>query len=205
MFLIGIQHDDPRVSELVSILKEEIIIQKDELVKLIKSNMEMMQKIYTDDFCVKKFDKFIAKIKDIYKEVKKNNSGNVAAYIPQLAKVNPEYFGVSICTVDGQRYSIGDCDIDFCIQSCCKIINYCIAFEQHGNAVHKYVGKEPSGVSFNALTLDSTGKPHNPCINAGAIMVCSLINNTNVSSSDQDLDMINPEEYEANRYVDIFL
>ena len=105
-----------------------------------------------------------------------NSDGGVATYIPQLAKVDPKLFGLSVCTTDGQRLNIGDTDYEFCIQSCCKPINYCIALEEHGvEKVHEHVGSEPSGVSFNALTLNPNGLPHNPVINSGAIMMASLV------------------------------
>jgi len=100
----------------------------------------------------------------------------VASYIPQLARVNPEYYGISICTVDGQRYDIGDTEIDFCAQSTSKPITYAIACEHRGeDLVHKHVGREPSGRNFNELVLNDEGLPHNPLINSGAIMTASLV------------------------------
>jgi glutaminase len=126
------------------------------------------------------------------------------ADIPQLAKVNPEFFGVAVCTIDGQRFSVGDVQVPFCVQSCSKVVTYAIAQSLHGpNKVHQHVGVEPSGRAFNQMCLDErnhdadiytirqlkkAGKhveaskinarpaiPHNPCINAGAIMCASLV------------------------------
>ena len=78
------------------------------------------------------FSKFTDTINEIYLETKKNMDGEKATYIPQLSKQNEENFGISICTIDGQQYNKGDAFINFCIQSCCKPINYCIALEDNG-------------------------------------------------------------------------
>jgi glutaminase len=84
---------------------------------------------------------------------------------------------------EGQHFSVGDSDTQFCIQSCSKPITYLIAQTEFGpEYVHKSVGTEPSGMAFNAMTLkpapvegDATRRiPHNPCINAGAIMAVSM-------------------------------
>ena len=78
--------------------------------------------------------------------------------------------------MDGQRYSIGDTNIPFTIQSTGKPINYAIALHELGREeVHKYVGQEPSGRMFNELVLDYNRKPHNPMVNAGAIVICSIL------------------------------
>ena len=82
-------------------------------------------------------------------------AGKVASYIPQLARQNPESWGVSICTVDGQRISFGDTKSPFCIQSVSKAFNYAIAASDLGaDLVHQYVGQEPSGRLFNEICLD---------------------------------------------------
>jgi glutaminase len=102
--------------------------------------------------------------------------GDVARYIPQLARVNPDQWALSVCTVDGQVCSFGDADVEFCMQSCSKIFAYLLAMELEGpEEVHRHVGKEPSGRRFNDLSLDRHSRPHNPCINAGAIAVASLL------------------------------
>ena len=81
-----------------------------------------------------------------------------------------------MCTVDGQRFSVGDATTAFCLQSVSKTVSYCLALDEHGTeAVHRHVGREPSGRSFNELALNPKGLPHNPMVNAGAIMTCSLI------------------------------
>jgi len=196
----GIRNNDVRLEHLLKYCNShEKLINNIQCKNLIHENLDIMTKVYTDNFIIKNFFSFSNEVSKLFYKIKKNNSGNVASYIPQLAKVDGNLWGVSICTIDGQRYSIGDTNVEFSIQSCCKIINYCIAYEQHGELVHKYVGKEPSGVTFNALTLDSKGRPHNPCINAGAIMTCSLINNYNLDISCLDGNM-NIEEYDANRF-----
>ena len=116
-------------------------------------------------------------ITQIYNEVKYDNKGEVATYIPELADVDDELFGVTIVTVDGQVFQLGDTDNNFCVQSCSKPITYGIAIENYGEeVVHNFVGKEPSGRNFNELCLNEDGLPHNPLINSGSIMSTTLVN-----------------------------
>ncbi|MFN8672521.1 MAG: glutaminase A [Candidatus Sericytochromatia bacterium] len=129
-----------------------------------------------NNFIIPKFKNFCDDIVEIFLDVKKNTEGKVADYIPQLARVNPEQFSLSICTIDGQRFSYGDSETSFCFQSICKPINYCIVHENLGEEkVHTHVGREPSGLFFNEISFNKKGLPHNPLINSGAIMTCSLI------------------------------
>ena len=115
-------------------------------------------------------------LNEIYDEVKGMSGGHVADYIPQLGCVNPDLFAISACTIDGTIIDIGDTDIDFCLQSCSKPLTYCMVHEELGREkVHSHVGYEPSGQSFNAHVLNKKGLPHNPMINAGAMMISSLL------------------------------
>jgi glutaminase len=78
--------------------------------------------------------------------------------------------------VDGQQFAYGDADDTFCLQSCSNPFMYCAACEELGiENVHCYVGREPSGKEFNAFTLSRDNRPHNPMINAGAIITHGLV------------------------------
>jgi glutaminase len=122
------------------------------------------------------FDKLKEVVEIAYNKSKLNESGAVADYIPQLGTMNPDLYGISVCSVDGEIFNIGDTNPRFCLQSCSKPLNYCIARDNYGlDKIHKHVGYEPSGQEFNAHVLNRNGLPHNPMINAGAIMVASLI------------------------------
>jgi len=122
------------------------------------------------------FDAFADQLRRIHAHAAEDLSGRVADYIPQLGSVPPERHGLAVCTVDGRRLSLGDADVPFSLQSCSKPVNYCLALEEHGpERVHSHVGWEPSGRPFNELYLDRDGRPHNPMLNAGGIISCSLV------------------------------
>lgn len=115
-------------------------------------------------------------IEKIYDNVAKIKGGKVADYIPQLANVNPDLFGISICTVDGQMINVGDTKEEFTLQSCSKIFTYLQACQgSNADTVHEHVGHEPSGRSFNEFCFNDDNLPFNPMINSGAIMVVSMI------------------------------
>lgn len=180
----GILEDDPRLRELLHDVnsqasKSNKTITQLEFNDILKQNA-LVKKSLSKNLVIPDFESFCKQIEDIFLETLNNKKGKVADYIPQLARVNPEQFAISVCTVDGQRFSIGDSDVDFCLQSSCKPINYCLALEEHGEEkVHSHVGREPSGQSFNELALNLKGLPHNPMINAGAMMSCSLLDRDN--------------------------
>ena len=112
---------------------------------------------------------FTDRITQLYSNIKATVHGGAnASYIPILEEANRDWFGISVCTVDGQRFDIGDTDVDFSIQSCVKPLMYAVAVEDLGlERVHKHVGIEPSGLAFNEVSLNEDGIPHNPMINPG--------------------------------------
>ena len=110
-------------------------------------------------------------LEELYRECGDDNSGEVATYIPELAKANPDWFGISIVTANGSVYEAGDTRQEFTIQSISKPFVYGLALEDNGRKTTlERVGVEPTGDAFNSISLDpGTGRPRNPMINAGAI------------------------------------
>ncbi|HIZ97685.1 MAG TPA: glutaminase [Candidatus Janibacter merdipullorum] len=103
--------------------------------------------------------------------------GEPASYIPELATVDPDRFGLAMATVDGTVYSVGDADVEFTIQSISKAFVYGLAIRERGlDAVLEKVDVEPSGDPFDELSLEEgSGRPLNPMINAGAITTHALV------------------------------
>lgn len=107
---------------------------------------------------------------------REDHPGHVADYIPQLAKVDPDQFGIASVSVRGHSYAAGDYRVQFTIQSMSKPFVYALALQELGTtAVCERIGVEPSGEAFNAISFDPSGRPENPLINAGAIVSTSLI------------------------------
>jgi len=175
----GILLDDPRIrqtTQTLGALDASLRINYEQFKEIARQNSSLIKNAILGNLAIPDFAEFAADLKEIYVNVRKSTSGEVASYIPQLARVNPEQSAVSVCTVDGQRFSIGDSEVNFCLQSTSKPVNYCIALEEHGEEiVHRHVGREPSGRGFNELTLNNEGLPHNPLINSGAIMTSSMV------------------------------
>jgi len=116
-------------------------------------------------------------IEDLHARHRLSAEGQVATYIPELGNANPEDFGISIVTADGEVFETGECDRPFTIQSISKPFTYGMALEAFGEEeVACRVSVEPSGDSFNSIELQSgTNRPHNPMVNAGAITVTALL------------------------------
>ena len=117
-------------------------------------------------------------IEDLHNTYRSLDDGAIASYIPELTKADPDWFGISIVTTDGQVFEVGDVQQGFTIQSISKVFTYGMALEDHGrDELFEKVGVEPTGDPFNSLIrLDEASKrPYNPMINAGAIATTSLI------------------------------
>jgi len=125
-----------------------------------------------------------ASLRQLHEQLLAHRDGDVATYIPELAKADPEWFGICLATASGSVYEVGDTSVPFTIQSISKPFVYGLALEDHGRtAVLEKVGVEPTGEAFNSISLEpGTGRPRNPMINAGAIATTGLISGKSQAS-----------------------
>eukprot|EP00937_MAST-01D_sp_MAST-1D-sp2_P003229 g3229.t1 len=191
----GVGATNVRAAAMLEALRREGILEDDARLLLAYRQLKLRDELDLSDFSVflgknllvgaalggqlviPRFSAFCASVVEMYTAVEPHRGGAVADYIPALAAVEPEQWAVAVCTVDGQRFSHGDAAVPFCVQSSSKPVTYCIALELHGEEkVHRHIGREPSGRRFNERVLKQPdGVPHNPYINAGAIMAASLV------------------------------
>lgn len=103
--------------------------------------------------------------------------GEVASYIPELAKVDPKKFGMHLYCTNSEHASFGDSIEKFSIQSISKVFTLTMAMQILGEDLWERVDVEPSGDPFNSLTqLEyESGVPRNPFINSGALVICDIL------------------------------
>ena len=142
---------------------------------------------------------------EVLQSVAADRTGVLANYIPELAEVDPERLGASIAMVDGELYASGDTDSLFTIQSISKPFVYALALADRGfERVLDKVGVEPSGEPFNEISLeDSSGRPLNPMINAGAITTHSLVGTETMNPAERMERVISGLSAFAGRSLDV--
>lgn len=154
----GIRCDDPRLIPLMQLLDSkhgvDNNIRLNSTMYLNNQNNEkisdcnqLILRILHDDLIVSNFQLLTDTITLVFGETKEkvsSSQGKVADYIPELARVDQNLFAACVCTVDGQRFCIGDSQIEYCLQSSSKPITYLQALTEHGiEFVHQHVGVEP--------------------------------------------------------------
>eukprot|EP00096_Caligus_rogercresseyi_P001029 TRINITY_DN1161_c0_g1_i1.p1 TRINITY_DN1161_c0_g1~~TRINITY_DN1161_c0_g1_i1.p1 ORF type:complete len:625 (-),score=135.22 TRINITY_DN1161_c0_g1_i1:129-1733(-) len=139
----------------------------------------LFNKVFQDELIIPDFGFFKEKIASIFHECLMKTDGDITKQKgPHICE-----WSVSICTVDGQRLSLGHASDPFTLRDLCKPILYAICMENLGEkVVHKHQGREPSGHGSNEIVLDYNNKPYNPLVESGGIMSSSLI-----------LQMVKPE------------
>uniref|UniRef100_A0ABM5FNK2 glutaminase n=1 Tax=Pogona vitticeps TaxID=103695 RepID=A0ABM5FNK2_9SAUR len=179
----GLWTSDPRLRDCMNLMQKAAqdpsaggVLNRELFRRCVSSNIVLLTQAFRKKFVIPDFQEFTTHMEKIFESTRGLREGKVANYIPQLAKCNPDIWGVSLCTVDGQRHSMGHTKTPFCLQSCVKPLKYAVAVNELGTKrVHQYVGKEPSGLRYDKLSLNEEGIPHNPMVNAGAIVISSLV------------------------------
>ncbi len=123
-------------------------------------------------------DRIQKTVVDAHEKQKNRRGGTNASYIPMLAKVPSNLFGVCVATVDGQIFAAGDAGYEFALESISKVFTLALVIEQRGpQEVLRKVGASPTGHPFNSVSALEmhNNKPMSPLVNAGAIATASLV------------------------------
>ncbi|KAH9523704.1 hypothetical protein Btru_040693 [Bulinus truncatus] len=151
----GLRETDPRLKECMQNLNsrqseisdrdavQNIFIDKETFRECITENIILIAKAFRNQFIIPEFEQFTQRIDELFWRAKANTHGQLASW------------GLAICTVDGQRYALGDAYDPVCLQSVSKPLTYAMVLDELGpDVVHQYVGQEPSGQAFNTIGLD---------------------------------------------------
>ena len=183
--------EDPRFSQLYSLLPAHEALSEGHL-ELLETD-DVIVRTIQGNLVVKGWKDVISICRECFEEAKVDCSGRLSH--PETATIltddvdsHADRFGLAICSIDGQRWGYGDSDYDWPVQAAMMPVNFGIFLEMHGiDTVLNHVGMEPSGQRFDALVLDERPVakdkppiPHNPLVNAGAIMGCSLMEGSTV-------------------------
>ena len=117
-------------------------------------------------------------IHEAYISLKDNKGGRNADYIPYLANVDSNLFGISVCLPNGEILSAGDCDYRFGIESISKVATAILILRDYGGeTVMKMIGADATGMPFNSILaiLLENDHPSTPLVNAGAISAVSMV------------------------------
>ena len=120
-------------------------------------------------------------VEQTYAECKSIQGGKNADYIPYLANIDPDLFGISLTLPDGTTISVGDVDYKFGIESVSKVLTAILILKQYGaDEVLRKIGADATGLPFNSIMaiLLENDHPSTPLVNAGAISACSMVKPT---------------------------
>jgi glutaminase len=130
----GLQPGDPRIAEALAALTaadgSARRLDFGQFKALARRNSSLIRRAMEGNLAVPDFAALVGDIDRMYRELLPLRSGTVAGYIPQLAGVNPEQLAIAVCTVDGQRFAVGDAAAMFCLQSVSKTVAYCLALDE---------------------------------------------------------------------------
>lgn len=178
----GIVIDDPRIRQTslgLKKLKDSDKITATVFHQLVSSHITLIERALTGNLVIPDFKNFASFITNLYNRTLQNEEGSISDYIPELASVDPTKYALSVCTVDGQRFNIGDYNKPYLARETAKALNYCLAYEEYDEqAIHERVGQTVKETGFDYLMLNQAGRPHNPLTGSGALMIASMLGQT---------------------------
>lgn len=153
-----------------------VFIDFEGFVQLVAPCARLFLKAFSEELVIPDWSTFITDMTYLYYEVDGKKEGENAQYIPILRQANSEKWGLSICSTDGQRFSIGDALVKHTMQSVSKPVTYALTLAKEGEQfMSEWIGVEPAGRPFNTQDLDpATNRPFNASINSGAIMAAGV-------------------------------
>ncbi|KAG7361753.1 L-glutamine synthetase [Nitzschia inconspicua] len=146
-------------------------------VDLVSPCATLFLKAFNEEHVIPDWTSFVSDMQIFFDQAAKDTSGQNAQYIPILRDANPDLWGISFCSVDGQRWSVGDASVKFSLQSVCKPVTYAIGLATEGtDFMEQWIDVEPAGRPFNTQDLDpATQRPFNASLNSGAIMAAGVV------------------------------
>uniref|UniRef100_A0A8C9ZAI3 glutaminase n=1 Tax=Sander lucioperca TaxID=283035 RepID=A0A8C9ZAI3_SANLU len=169
----GLLTSDPRLRDCVHQMRQSsrdspgpVMMDQKLFRRCVGNNIMLLTKAFRKKFIIPDFEQLTQHINRMYDNAQQQEAG----------QVSNKQTDILIHSLISGVHSVGDTKVPFCLQSCVKPLEYAIALHEFGSEhVHQFVGKEPSGFKFNKLSLNDEDKPHNPMVNAGAIVLSSLI------------------------------
>lgn len=148
--------------------------------EFVKPCARLFLKAFSQELVIPNWKTFVTDMKYHFQQVEPIEEGENASYIPILKAADPEKWALSICSIDGQRVSLGKDDAYLCphtLQSVCKPVTYAMGLHREGETfMEEWIDVEPAGRPFNTQDLDpDTQRPFNASINSGAIMAAGIL------------------------------
>ena len=146
-------------------------------VQIVSPCAQLFLKAFNEEMAIPDWTSLVADVQTLFGQTAPNQTGQTAQYIPILKNANPEQWGLSLCSIDGQRLSLGDATVSFSLQSVSKPVTYAMGLAKEGETfMEEWIDVEPAGRPFNTQDLDpATNRPFNASINSGAIMAAGVV------------------------------
>ena len=114
----------------------------------LSENIVFITKAFQNRLVIPAFEAFCENITEIYHKLKLNDQGEADPFLKKHGNMDDKKFGIAVCTVDGQRFSIGDATVPFTMQSLSRTATYGITLNELKDEVHKYQGREVSNLTI---------------------------------------------------------